>query len=151
MLFQHPHGRRGLDAKRRIHTALSSAYSNPVYRSVPEDEARGYAEQEDLRFIETSALDATNVEEAFINTLEVCSLFALLSCRCVAGQVRDSCAELAPLRVLCRIPSVSPHGRLLCYFRYLPAASVPLLWFFTAFRGPCSSCITCGGFCFPLH
>lgn len=44
------------------------------FRSVSEEDAQAYAEQEDLRFIETSALEATNVEEAFINTLEVCGV-----------------------------------------------------------------------------
>eukprot|EP00124_Ichthyophonus_hoferi_P002778 Ihof_evm5s205 gene=Ihof_evmTU5s205 len=39
-------------------------------RSVPEEDARTYAEQEGLRFIETSALEATNVEDAFVNTLQ---------------------------------------------------------------------------------
>jgi adenylate kinase family enzyme len=34
-------------------------------RAVPTDDARGYAEQRTLSFIETSALDSTNVEQAF--------------------------------------------------------------------------------------
>ena len=34
-------------------------------RAVPTDDARGYAEQRSLSFIETSALDSTNVEQAF--------------------------------------------------------------------------------------
>ena len=38
-------------------------------RAVPTDEARGFAEQNNLSFIETSALDSTNVETAFHNIL----------------------------------------------------------------------------------
>ena len=34
-------------------------------RAVPTDDAKGYAEQCSLSFIETSALDSTNVEQAF--------------------------------------------------------------------------------------
>lgn len=34
-------------------------------RAVPTDDAKGYAEQRALSFIETSALDSTNVEQAF--------------------------------------------------------------------------------------
>ncbi|KAA0202053.1 hypothetical protein HAZT_HAZT003581 [Hyalella azteca] len=40
-------------------------------RSVPTEEAKGFAEKEGLSFIETSALDSTNVETAFHNILEV--------------------------------------------------------------------------------
>lgn len=38
-------------------------------RSVPTDEARSFAERNGLSFIETSALDSTNVETAFQNIL----------------------------------------------------------------------------------
>ena len=34
-------------------------------RAVPTDDAKSYAEQRNLSFIETSALDSTNVEQAF--------------------------------------------------------------------------------------
>ena len=34
-------------------------------RAVPQDDAKSYAEQRGLSFIETSALDSTNVEQAF--------------------------------------------------------------------------------------
>uniref|UniRef100_A0A668RSD0 small monomeric GTPase n=1 Tax=Oreochromis aureus TaxID=47969 RepID=A0A668RSD0_OREAU len=40
-------------------------------RAVPTDEARAFAEKNTLSFIETSALDSTNVEEAFKNILTV--------------------------------------------------------------------------------
>jgi small GTP-binding protein len=38
-------------------------------RAVPTEEARAYAERNQLSFIETSALDSTNVEAAFTNSL----------------------------------------------------------------------------------
>jgi len=38
-------------------------------RAVPTDEAKAYAEKNSLSFIETSALDSTNVEAAFTNIL----------------------------------------------------------------------------------
>ena len=38
-------------------------------RAVPTDEATAYAERNGLSFIETSALDSTNVEQAFTNIL----------------------------------------------------------------------------------
>ena len=38
-------------------------------RAVPTEEARAYAEKNNLSFIETSALDSTNVEAAFHNIL----------------------------------------------------------------------------------
>ncbi|CAG0895772.1 unnamed protein product [Cyprideis torosa] len=38
-------------------------------RSVPPEEAKSFAEKQGLSFIETSALDSTNVEEAFVNIL----------------------------------------------------------------------------------
>jgi len=38
-------------------------------RAVPTDEAKNYAEKNQLSFIETSALDSTNVEAAFTNIL----------------------------------------------------------------------------------
>uniref|UniRef100_A0A3Q1GQ69 RAB11B, member RAS oncogene family n=1 Tax=Acanthochromis polyacanthus TaxID=80966 RepID=A0A3Q1GQ69_9TELE len=38
-------------------------------RAVPTDEAKAFAEKNTLSFIETSALDSTNVEEAFKNIL----------------------------------------------------------------------------------
>jgi hypothetical protein len=53
---------------------------------VSEEDARAYADQEDLRFIETSALEATNVEEAFLNTLEV---WHVDMCICV-GSAKDT-------------------------------------------------------------
>lgn len=38
-------------------------------RAVPTEEATAYAEQNQLSFIETSALDSTNVESVFENVL----------------------------------------------------------------------------------
>lgn len=39
-------------------------------RAVPTEEARAFTEKEEISFIETSALDSTNVEMAFRNILE---------------------------------------------------------------------------------
>ena len=44
-------------------------------RAVPTDEAKAYAEKNQLSFIETSALDSTNVETAFTNILTEVSNF----------------------------------------------------------------------------
>ena len=44
-------------------------------RAVPTEEARAFAEQNNLSFIETSALDSTNVETAFHNILTGSDLF----------------------------------------------------------------------------
>jgi hypothetical protein len=42
-------------------------------RAVPTAEARTYAEHNELSFIETSALDSTNVERAFLSLMsELC-------------------------------------------------------------------------------
>ena len=40
-----------------------------IFRAVPTDEAKAFAEKNNLSFIETSALDSTNVETAFHNIL----------------------------------------------------------------------------------
>ncbi|KAL7676229.1 hypothetical protein ACOME3_002485 [Neoechinorhynchus agilis] len=42
----------------------------PAERAVKTEEAKEYADKQDLFFIETSALDSTNVEAAFIKILE---------------------------------------------------------------------------------
>lgn len=43
--------------------------ANNFFRSIPTDEAKAFAERNGLSFIETSALDSTNVETAFQNIL----------------------------------------------------------------------------------
>eukprot|EP00043_Microstomoeca_roanoka_P000711 m.28685 g.28685 ORF g.28685 m.28685 type:complete len:211 (-) comp10467_c0_seq1:112-744(-) len=50
-------------------------------RAVPKEEATKFAEEHDLSFIETSALDSTNVEEAFKNILT--SIYRLVSQRSI--------------------------------------------------------------------
>lgn len=53
-------------------------------RAVPTDEAKSFAERNGLSFIETSALDSTNVETAFQNILTGMihiSFLALQKCR----------------------------------------------------------------------
>ena len=62
-------------------------------RAVPTEEARAFAETNNLSFIETSALDSTNVETAFHNILtgletwphsEIGSLGCRFGCSCQA-------------------------------------------------------------------
>eukprot|EP00127_Corallochytrium_limacisporum_P005530 Clim_evm47s207 gene=Clim_evmTU47s207 len=52
-------------------------------RAVPTEEAKGFAEKQTLSFIETSALDATNVEEAFENILT--EIYKKMSSKQLAG------------------------------------------------------------------
>jgi len=59
-------------------------------RAVPTDEAKAFAERNNLSFIETSALDSTNVETAFQNILT--EIYQIVSQR----QVRDSPDDDAP-------------------------------------------------------
>ena len=60
-------------------------------RAVPSEEARGFAEKNGLSFIETSALDSTNVEAAFQNILTgtlitriplLCNVFSCMLSQC---------------------------------------------------------------------
>lgn len=44
-------------------------YLSTFHRSIPTEEAKAFAERNGLSFIETSALDSTNVEPAFQNIL----------------------------------------------------------------------------------
>ncbi|XP_046578499.1 ras-related protein Rab-11B isoform X1 [Haliotis rubra] len=53
-------------------------------RAVPTDEAKAFAEKNNLSFIETSALDSTNVEAAFHNILT--EIYKIVSQK----QIRDS-------------------------------------------------------------
>jgi len=53
-------------------------------RAVPTEEAKGFAEKHGLSFIETSALDSTNVELAFRNILE--EIYHIVSQK----QIRDA-------------------------------------------------------------
>ncbi|PAA63572.1 hypothetical protein BOX15_Mlig024914g3, partial [Macrostomum lignano] len=48
-------------------------------RAVPTDEAQAFAERSNLSFIETSALDSTNVEEAFVQILT--AIYRIVSAR----------------------------------------------------------------------
>ncbi|KAH9635117.1 hypothetical protein HF086_000838 [Spodoptera exigua] len=46
-------------------------------RSIPTEEAKAFAERNGLSFIETSALDSTNVEPAFQNILTECPVYVV--------------------------------------------------------------------------
>ncbi|KAL4629551.1 ras-related protein Rab-11A-like [Arapaima gigas] len=52
-------------------------------RAVPSDEARGFAEKHGLSFLETSALDSSNVEQAFQTILT--SIYRIVSQRQMSG------------------------------------------------------------------
>ena len=65
-------------------------------RAVPTDEAKAFAEKNNLSFIETSALDSTNVETAFHNILTGktgLTTFVFIVCPCV-GCVDDGFKRL---------------------------------------------------------
>jgi Ras-related protein Rab-11A len=52
-------------------------------RAVPTDEAKAFAERNGLSFIETSALDSTNVETAFQNILTgKCGYWMFINVKC---------------------------------------------------------------------
>jgi hypothetical protein len=59
-------------------------------RAVPTDDARGYAEQRTLSFIETSALDSTNVEQAFQTILTGATKKKIVPCRPALPLVTDA-------------------------------------------------------------
>lgn len=59
-------------------------------RAVPTDEAKAFAEKNNLSFIETSALDSTNVETAFQNILT--EIYKIVSQK----QIRDSPDDESP-------------------------------------------------------
>jgi len=59
-------------------------------RAVPTEEAKAFAERNELSFIETSALDSTNVEVAFRNILE--EIYHIVSQK----QIRDASSTSGP-------------------------------------------------------
>ncbi|XP_009318758.1 PREDICTED: ras-related protein Rab-11A-like [Pygoscelis adeliae] len=70
-------------------------------RAVPTDEARSFAEKNGLSFLETSALDSTNVETAFHNILS--EIYRIVSQRQITGQPESEfgpTTTIEPIRVL---------------------------------------------------
>ncbi|XP_075381066.1 ras-related protein Rab-11A-like [Mycteria americana] len=70
-------------------------------RAVPTDEARSFAEKNGLSFLETSALDSTNVETAFHNILS--EIYRIVSQRQITGQPESEfgpTTSIEPIRVL---------------------------------------------------
>uniref|UniRef100_A0A8B9BN97 small monomeric GTPase n=3 Tax=Neognathae TaxID=8825 RepID=A0A8B9BN97_9AVES len=70
-------------------------------RAVPTDEARSFAEKNGLSFLETSALDSTNVETAFHNILT--EIYRIVSQRQITGQPEPEfgpSTTIEPVRVL---------------------------------------------------
>eukprot|EP00112_Aurelia_sp_Birch-Aquarium-sp1_P013860 Seg2964.1 transcript_id=Seg2964.1/GoldUCD/mRNA.D3Y31 product="Ras-related protein Rab-11A" protein_id=Seg2964.1/GoldUCD/D3Y31 len=71
-------------------------------RAVPTEEAKAFAEKHGLSFIETSALDSTNVEMAFRNILE--EIYHIVSQK----QIRETGPEMAPVSSNVRPITVGP-------------------------------------------
>lgn len=72
-------------------------------RAVPTDEARAFAEKNNLSFIETSALDSTNVEEAFKNILT--EIYRIVSQKQIADRAaHDESPETTWWTSACRPP-----------------------------------------------
>nr|XP_033780896.1 ras-related protein Rab-11A-like [Geotrypetes seraphini] len=70
-------------------------------RAVPTDEAKSFAEKHGLSFMETSALDSTNVETAFHNILA--EIYRIVSQRQMAGQQDREfgpSSSIEPIKVL---------------------------------------------------
>ncbi|NXC47874.1 RB11A protein, partial [Penelope pileata] len=70
-------------------------------RAVPTDEAKSFAEKNGLSFLETSALDSTNVETAFHNILS--EIYRIVSQRQITAQPEPDLgpsAAIEPIRVL---------------------------------------------------
>lgn len=70
-------------------------------RAVPTDEARSFAERNGLSFLETSALDSTNVEMAFHNILS--EIYRSAAQRQIAAQPEAQfgpSSAVEPIRVL---------------------------------------------------
>ncbi|XP_069463232.1 ras-related protein Rab-11A-like [Ambystoma mexicanum] len=70
-------------------------------RAVPTDEARSFSEKHGLSFMETSALDSTNVEPAFHNVLA--EIYRIVSQRQMSGQQDTEfgpSSTIEPIKVL---------------------------------------------------
>ncbi|XP_009612391.1 ras-related protein RGP1 [Nicotiana tabacum] len=65
-------------------------------RAVPTEDAKEFAEKENLFFIETSALEATNVETAFVNVLT--EIYRVVSKKSLVANEADSAGSSALLR-----------------------------------------------------
>ena len=65
-------------------------------RAVPQEEATKFAEENSLSFIETSALDSTNVEDAFKNILT--SIYRLVSQRNIKADDKATPSDTVVVR-----------------------------------------------------
>merc|ERR1711990_1177527 len=77
-------------------------------RAVPTEEARSYAERNNLSFIETSALDSTNVETAFQNILT--EIYKIVSQKQLDSQGGDGIGDLGPTLKLDATPKTDQSG-----------------------------------------
>jgi small GTP-binding protein len=81
-------------------------------RAVPTEEARGYAERNNLSFIETSALDSTNVETAFQNILT--EIYKIVSQKQLDGPNQDDEKPGGPTIDPSIIPTPGPNSKKGC-------------------------------------
>jgi len=81
-------------------------------RAVPTEEARSYAERNNLSFIETSALDSTNVETAFQNILT--EIYKIVSQKQLDSQGGDGIGDLGPTLKLDATPKTEQANKKCC-------------------------------------
>ncbi|XP_042022818.1 ras-related protein Rab11D-like [Salvia splendens] len=83
-------------------------------RAVPTEDAKEFAEKEGLFFLETSALEATNVEEAFVTVLT--QIFNIVKKKSlVADEANSNPASLARKNILIPGPAqVIPESNRMC-------------------------------------
>ncbi|OZC07628.1 Ras family protein [Onchocerca flexuosa] len=80
-------------------------------RAVPTDEAKAYAEKNQLSFIETSALDSTNVEAAFTNILT--EIYKSVSVKHVGGDNRATISASSSNGIVIS-PTAEPQTKKQC-------------------------------------
>lgn len=65
-------------------------------RAVPTEDAKEFAQRESLFFMETSALEATNVETAFLTVLT--DIYRIVSKKALTASVEEAAGKLALLK-----------------------------------------------------
>ncbi|XP_078064960.1 ras-related protein Rab-11A-like, partial [Mustelus asterias] len=81
-------------------------------RAVPTDEAKTFSEKNDVSFIETSALDSTNVEIAFHTVLA--EIYRIVSQRQISADPRDHEVGSSRDVVAISVPPVDKGGKTQC-------------------------------------
>ncbi|KAJ0981405.1 hypothetical protein J5N97_009660 [Dioscorea zingiberensis] len=83
------------------------------HRAVPVEDAREFAQREGLFFLETSALQATNVESAFITVLT--EIFNIVSKKSLAPQADAPAAPLSGKKIIIPGPAQEiPKNKMCC-------------------------------------